>query len=104
MKGKDGRILELKRGKRHNNKLRETEKAKQVQLLERCEEIESLEKEGKMEKMCRRVKDLIFEKKSKAAELQVENEDRILVTGKEEVLSRWKVFTKQLYEERRKEL
>ena len=84
--------------RRLNNELRrETEKARENCLKDKCEE---QERAGKFEMMYQVAKELIFQRRKNCAKMQIVNMDGTLVIEPEEVLKHWKEYTCLLYTSR----
>lgn len=82
-----------------NNELRrETDSARTLWWAKQCEAIEAMDREGRAEEMYKRVKGLTFSKKSNKTCWEIEREDGVIVTEREEVLKRWKGYIEELYE------
>ena len=81
-----------------NNELRrETNKAKEEWMKQKCEEIEELERKWRYDLTYREVKSLDYGKKSRKAILVIEDENSEEITGKQGTLNKWEKYVEELY-------
>ena len=79
-----------KRYRKLNNELRrETEEARKKWMKQKCDEIEKMEKEGKYEMMYKLANEIVFERKRKRINMEIERADGTLAKEPQEILNRW---------------
>jgi len=86
-----------------NNELRrETDRAKEKYWEEQCEEIEEMERAGKMDKLYRRVKELTWKKETSQKNKTILDKQGTPLTDPEAVKARWKEYIEELYSKNEK--
>ena len=82
-----------------NNELkRETNKAMEEWIKQKCEEIEELERKRRYDLMYRAVKSFDYGKKSRKGMWMIEDENNEEVTDKQGILNTWQKYVEELYE------
>ena len=89
---------------RHNYKIlnnqlrRETDRAKEQWMKQKCEEIEELEKRGRYDLMYREVNCLGFQKKKWKTMWMIEDEEGCEITDKKGISNLWGKYVEELYQ------
>ena len=86
-----------------NNELRrESNKAMEEWMKQKCEEMEELERKGRYDLIYREVKSLDYGKKSRKGIWQIEDENNEEITDKQGILNTWHKYVEELYETRKR--
>jgi len=96
LKGKNTAAAKKEYRKLNNELRRETEKAREQWWNEQCEEIESLQKQGKHDKVYNKIRQL--QKKKGKNNTIIKDKNGELLTDQEAVRIRWKEYVEELYD------
>ena len=82
----------------HKELKKETEKARESWWKVQCDELDEMDKKGRLDLMYERVKILAKKRNAGSSGYAVKNTDGILLTDAEEVRERWREYTEKLYD------
>ena len=93
----------IKIQKLHNKIKKKCKEAKESFLSEKCDRIENLSNANQSRDLHREVKELVGDKKSSSMRGNIRSKDGTLLSEKEKVLSRWKEYIGELFDDNRQE-